>query len=120
MATKALFAQGQTILDGSGNGSVTLRPSGESWRVNALSVNVDSRVIEASCYVYKNFVGPNYVVDNTISGSTGDTSDTIHELTDGESLICVWSGGDPGAKATAIARGESTIPDGGFSASRIA
>ena len=117
MASRPLFSQGTTTLDGSGNGTVVLRPSGETWNVSALTVNVSTRVLESAARVYKNYVGDNYLVDSTISGSTGDTSDTVHDLRDGESLIIVWSGGDAGATANAVARGiASDFSAGGFRA----
>lgn len=117
MSSRPLFAQQMVTLDASGNGTAILRPSGENWSVSALTVNTSTRTIEASVRVYKNYVGDGYLVDSTISGSSGDTSDTVHQLNDGDSLIVVWSGGDPGANGFAIARGvASDFSDGGFRA----
>lgn len=117
MTVRQLFAQGSVVLDASGNGAVTLRPTGEEWAVTLLTVNTASRNVEASARVYKNYVGDAYLVDSTISASTGDTSDTNHTLTDGESLIVEWSGGDPGTTAYAVVRGQATnFSSGGFRA----
>ena len=114
---RPLFEQASVVLDGSGNGYATLRPSGEDWSIDYLSVNVSTRVLEATCYIYRGFIGDAYVVDNTISGSTGDTTDTVNNLKDGEAVIAYWIGGDPGARASMNVRGTaSNFSAGGFRA----
>lgn len=121
MAERVLFEQGSTILDANGYGTVTLRASGERWIIGYTSVSarIDGAlpVLESSCFVYRNYIGDAYLVDNTISGSSGDTSDTLHEVLDGEALVFVWIGGDAGAAANVQIRGKGySTTEGGFRA----
>lgn len=119
MSTRPLFVQQSTTLDGNGDGTITVNvPAVERWNVNGVTVSAQPNVNEASCYIYKNRVGKSFLVDSTISGSTGDTSDTIHTLYGAESLIAVWSGGTPSATAFITIRGDADNPsnNGGFNA----
>ena len=105
MATRPLFTQGSVTLDGTGYGLVTFRPSGETWTIQSVTVNVNNTTAEARSNSYKGYVGPAYLVDATYTGSSGDTSDTIHELQDGEAFLVEWVGGTPGATASVNMRG---------------
>ena len=101
----------------SGYGVVTFMPrSGETWHVTAVTVSCETTVLEATCNVYRSNIGPQFLMDKTISGSTGDTSDTIHELNPGDKLIVEWVGADAGKQLAATVRGTADILGGGFSA----
>lgn len=105
------------VLDGSGNGTVRFAPVGATWFIDRIAVKVSTRVLEATAYMYQGFIGDQYLISNTLTGSTGDTStgDNIM-LTDGQALYVVWSGGDAGATATAIVSGRQTVTQRGFRA----
>lgn len=106
--------QGNVTLDASGNGQIEFRPAGHKWEIDSLTVTVSSRTLEARARVYAGYVGDNYYLDGTYSGSSGDTSDTRHYLHDGEALIVRWEGGDVGATATCVIRGWESTNQGGF------
>lgn len=124
MSSRPVFAQQIGALDGSGTASVYITiPPTENWLINAITVNAVipnvAIVLEAQCRIYRNQIGAQFLVDSTISGSTGDTSDTIHDLKGGERLIAVWTGGDAGAIASITVRGTADNPQnsgGGFRA----
>lgn len=121
MSTRPIFNQQVGVLDVSGSAAVYVGiPPTENWSINAITVNVTAPItLEAQCRIYRNQIGPQFLVDSTISGSSGDTSDTIHDLKGGERLIAVWTGGDPGAVASITVRGTGDNPqntNGGFRA----
>lgn len=93
-------------LDGSGNGAVRFQAVGSNIRITNRSVRVDSANAQALATTYKGQVGDNYRLDGTNSGSTGDNISNPVDLFDGEAIIVVWSGGDPGATATATFSGK--------------
>lgn len=97
------------ILDGSGNGTVTFQPNGANARITNLFVKVASVTAQAVCTIYRGQIGDNYIVANTQSGSTGAPASGAIDLFDGETLYIRWTGGDPGALATATLVG-TTIP----------
>lgn len=93
-------------LDGSGNGAVRFQAVGSHIRITNRSVRVSSTTAQATVTTYKGQIGSDYRIDGTNSGSTGDNSTTPIDLFDGESIIVVWEGGDPGATATATFTGK--------------
>ncbi len=116
MGSRPLVMQQTATVSAGGIGVATVRPVQENWTVDAVTVNTSTNTLEAQCRIYRNYIGGNYLVDSTISGSTGDTSDTVHTLLDGDSLIAVWSGADVGATCNLIVRGTAETMGGGFSA----
>lgn len=109
-----LNENGVITLDGSGNGTLQMKPWGGSvsWQPTLVSVSVSSNVNEASAKVY---IGrsavPQYFVDGTLSGSTGDSTAKVSGFavdTHGNTLWVVWAGGDAGATATAQVNGTMT------------
>jgi hypothetical protein len=104
------------VLDASGNGVVAFAPRGTRWHLDFVSVKCTTRVKEATVRIYEGYVGDQYYTDGTFSGSSGDTSNTEHYMEDGETIHIVWTGGDPGARATAIIRGWESVQGGGFRA----
>ena len=111
-------ASKQTTLDANGYGYVRFQPTGENWEVDYVSVSVNSTFKDATCRIYQGQLAAIYKVDETFSGSTGDTSDTVYHLADGEALFIEWSDGDDGGPpvATAVIRGWRTLPNRGFRA----
>lgn len=114
--TSPLDEFGQIILDGSGNGTLRMRPTGgnQTWLPASVSVKCSSNTSEALCRVY---IGPSatdpYFVDDTVTGSTGDSSGRVADYTidaHGTYLWATWTGGDPGATATMRITGTSQTP----------
>jgi len=96
----------KVTLDGSGNGSVAFQAVGANVRISNLSVRVATQTAQAVATVYKNQVGTDYRLSGTNSGSSGDNLSIPTDLFDGERVIVVWTGGDPGAEATATFSGK--------------
>ena len=107
-----LNESGQVTLDGSGNGTLRMRPvsSREYWLPTLASVKCSTNILEAQCRI---FVGPsasdNNYVDGTLSGSTGDSTDRVTGYVVGRTqqpyVWAVWSGGDVGAQGTMVISG---------------
>lgn len=112
------------VLNGSGNGQLTFQANGSNARITNLYVNVaplapaTSVVLQATCTIYKGQVAPSNIIDSTNSGSTGASAKGAIDLTDGETLYVVWSGGDAGASAFATFTGV-TVPFDQIGASSI-
>ncbi len=76
------------------------------------SVSASTNVKEAQCRIY---VGPSpdpqYFVDATLSGSTGDSTDAVasQPVRLGSFIWAVWAGGDAGSVATLNVTGTKTI-----------
>lgn len=103
-------------LDGSGNGTLAMKPlgGGETWQPGLVAVKCSTNASEAQCRIY---IGPSpsdqYFVGSTLSGSTGDSTDQVSGYavdTHGSTLWAVWEGGDPGAQATMQVNGTEQIP----------
>ena len=104
-------------LDGSGAGTVQLGPAspGEAWLPGHVNVSCSAVVATGTCQaiVYAGAaIGQGAFVDGTFSGDTGETTDAIagHVLHPGQYVFVVWSGGVPGATATAVITGTRTVP----------
>ena len=103
-------------LDGSGNGTLKMRPDSASihWFPTVASVKVSTNVAEAQCRIYVGATAtdPNFV-DGTLNGSTGDSTDRVtgYEIsaTRDPYIWAVWTGGDPGAQGTMNLSGTKTI-----------
>ena len=104
------------VLDASGNGVVSFQATGVKLQINYTRVSVSTNTKEAIATIYKQQIGAAYQVEGSMAGSTGDTSDTVFYLNDGERIYVVWTGGDVGATATAVITGWSSVPDRGFRA----
>lgn len=92
------------MLDGSGNGQVVLGPKRvrEYWELSYASVQASTATTEANCTLY---LGIGAVAGRRISGTaTGSSGDTCGfantKLQPGQTVVAVWTGGDPGATAT--------------------
>jgi hypothetical protein len=80
----------------------------ERWRITNTAISTTS----AASTAFKLYRGPSEVPTNLIDLSNhngnGDVSDSIIDLSPGEKLLGVWTGGDVGASATITVTGEST------------
>lgn len=117
MATSLPLSEtGSVTLDGTGKGTVRMRPPSarEHWLPTLASVSVSSSNNEAQCRIY---VGGAAIqasfVDGTLSGSTGDSTDRVSGYDVNASqqpyIFAVWTGGDPGAQATLVLAGTKEI-----------
>lgn len=93
------------VLNGSGYGFVIFQATGTNLLVSNLYVACSSVTAQASCVAYKNNIGAQYRVASTNSGSTGANAGGAFKLKDGEKCIVEWTGGTPGATATATFSG---------------
>lgn len=99
-------------LDGSGNGSAQVGPtaSGESWDAGfTLSVRCATNVAEATCLAFWGG-GPQYFIDATTWGSTGDSLADTPSLVSGQAVYAQWAGGDPGTTAYLTVTGTRQVP----------
>lgn len=119
MGTVPLNESGSVTLNGSGNGTVRMRPfgGGETWLPGSVSFKASSNTLEASCRIY---IGPSpsdqYFVDGSLSGSTGDSTGRVAGYqvdSHGNYLWAVWAGGDAGATATVQVTGTEVTPGSG-------
>lgn len=101
-------------LNGSGNGTASLGPTGpqETWTPSNVSVICSSNTLEATCKV---FAGPSatspYFKDITVDGSTGDATDRCNiPIPKGWQVWAVWTGGDVKATATLNVDGVKQVP----------
>lgn len=113
-ATVTLNETGIVNLDASGNGTAQIGPlsAREVWNPASAHVQVASNINEAQCTIY---AGPDtsqqYFRDNTLSGSTGDSTDRISAdvIKVGNFIWAVWAGGDPGSQAILAVTGTKTV-----------
>lgn len=95
-------AQGQTTIDGNGNGTVALGPQGMGtvWYPAAVTVSTTSGINDASvCNIYAGPAGiltPTTLLGTLPSGGAGVLSMGLPPLPVGWQLTAVWSGGSPG------------------------
>lgn len=113
MATGVLRQPASVKLDGSGNGFVSLGPlsARETWWIDTVSVSVLTNTSEAQARVYvgDRIDATNYV-GGTLTGSTGDTTDTVPSpVKAGHKVWIQWSGGDANSIATAVVTGRREV-----------
>lgn len=86
-------------LDATGAGQVPLYATGGDLVVTLQTLATSTAVKQPTANVYRNAVTTANFIEGSYTGSN-DSSNTRIVLHAGESLICVWSGGDVGATAT--------------------
>jgi hypothetical protein len=112
MRTLPLNVKAYTTLSGAGAGTASIGPlsPGEQWSNLTVSVSVATNTSEATC---KTFAGaaatPGYFADGTTWGSTGDSTTNVGIVRVGGNVFAVWTGGDPGAKATMTISGTRQV-----------
>ena len=94
------------VLDGNGRGAVRIAPAGKDWTIRYLSVRCSDVASEAIASLYENVIGPDYLIDVSFTGSSGDTTDTVIDVRDGYGVWIEWVGGTPGTTATVTYTGE--------------
>lgn len=109
----------RVTLDGSGNGTVTFQAQGANVRITNLFCAVATSAAQAVVTIYKGQIAPGNALDNSNSGSTGAKATGAIDLFDGDTIYVQWTGGDPGAVATATFSGKkldfSLVADSSFS-----
>lgn len=105
-----------TVLDANGNGFVAFQAKGQKLQITSTRVFTSTTVKEAIAIIYKGIRDNAHQIEGSLSGSTGDTTNTVFFLNDGESIIIAWTGGDVGAIATAVVSGWASVPGRGFRA----
>jgi hypothetical protein len=110
-----LSESGSVILDGSGNGTVSIGPltAREVWHPAMVHVSANTNPTnEAECQIFVGDMvsGQNYR-DGTFSGSSGDSSDSLaaSEVKCGDKIIALWTGGDAGQRATLSVTGTKDV-----------
>lgn len=73
-------------------------PSGCSWSITSAAVSTTSTA-RTTAMLYIGSPSPAALVDSTYSGNLA-TSNAGYQALQGEVVTCVWTGGDPGARAT--------------------
>lgn len=116
-----LYENYSTYFGGTGIGEIRVQPRyGEVWFVDAITVACKLPIVlESQCAIYREIVAPQYLLDQTLTGSTGDTSDTKHTLTSSDTLIIRWTGADLTTTGIATIRGQiqfTANKRGGFNA----
>lgn len=105
--------QASTVIAANGTGQVQFQATGTDLEITFITLSLSSQALQPQAFVYRNYVGDQYMVDSTYSGAKA-TSDTTHILTDGERLIISWQGADVGATANVFIRGWQFVPYRGF------
>lgn len=77
----------------------------ERWNVTGITVNNTSTVLVPTAKVYRGSESPSALIDGTFTG-TFDHSDTSMIVLDGETILCVFTGADPGSQCTFTLTGE--------------
>jgi len=112
MRTLPLTAKAYVTLDENGDGTAYTGPlsPGEVWTGLTVSVSVATNVNEAQCLVYSGAAAtPGYFSDGTLFGSTGNSTQNCADVKVGGNIWAVWTGGDPGAKATVVITGTKQV-----------
>lgn len=101
----APLASAPAVFDANGRAEVTLGPTvyGSRWNVDKMVVSTTS-TMASKCDVYRDAESLSNKIDNTRTGNA-DTSETNIDLSPPSVLRFVWSGGTPGATATAVVYG---------------
>lgn len=112
--TTPFYLSAGVILDSNGYGFVRFLPANANWQISSTSIRTNS-VLQTVARTYVGQINPTSFVDATSTGN-GDTSDSIYAVYVGISYWIEWTGGTPGATATATINGTATVYGGGFRA----
>ena len=94
----------------SGTAEARLGPQvyGETWHITRMVVYTTSQA-NAEARVYLNGILPTNLIAGTYSGEQ-DFNETVVDLNTFDTLICVWSNGNPGDTATFSLAGTTERP----------
>lgn len=109
MSRYSLFQSARATFGADGMARVIFGPlrAFERWRITNTAISTTSTSTTAF-KLYRGVVeNPSSLIDISRFNGNGDSSDTVTELTPGEQLLGVWSGGTSGAMATVTVSGES-------------
>jgi hypothetical protein len=112
MRTLPLTAKAYATLDSNGDGTASTGPvsPGEVWSGLTVGVSVATNTHEAQCLVYAGAAPtPGYFGDGTLFGSTGNSTQNVGTVRVGGNVFAVWTGGDPGARATMVITGTRQV-----------
>jgi hypothetical protein len=105
----SLFQSARTTFDATGDARVVFGPDRafERWRVTNTAITTSSAAA-TSFKLYRGLTEtPSNLIDLSNFNGNNDVSDSVIDLTPGEKLLGVWTGGTPGANATLTVSGES-------------
>lgn len=110
--TLPLLEQKSVILDGSGNGAVIFQPdyAAQKWLPTGVSCQTTTNVKEPIFKVYHGKSSGAALLDGTYTGSNDSTTFANIIIYPGDGVYCAWTGGDPGAVASATLSGTMEIP----------
>lgn len=100
--TQTFQVSGAVTLDSSGNGTATIPTGGGDWVITGVTVNVSTAVNQPIAQLYRNVVAAPNLVGASYTGAN-DTAGGRIVLQQGGLLLCKWTGGDAGARATVTA-----------------
>lgn len=94
------------VFDGSGVATATFPavPIYTRWTVTRVAVSTTSAT-RTAVSVYRNSAAAPNLIDTDPYGGNGNSTDTVSELAASETLVVQWTGGTPGAVATATMSG---------------
>ena len=109
-----LSVSGSVVLDGTGSGQVQLGPvlAGVSWTPGTVAVIVApaSLAVVSQFYLYLGSVQPANFIGGSYTGDVNSSAVSVPDMHPGQVLTGVWTGGNPGAKATMTVTGMQNIP----------
>lgn len=104
-----LAESASATFDVSGRAIVSMGPSiyGSVWKIQRASISTTSSV-ETDCSLYRQMESPTTLIDGTANGNSEAYSPDIGtlDLTSGQTVLFVWTGGVPGAVATVVLDGQ--------------
>jgi hypothetical protein len=109
-----LSVSGSVILDGSGKGQVQLGPvlAGVSWSPSNAGIVVTpvSLTVVSTFKLYNGAPQDQNFIGGTYTGDSNSSAVSVPDMHPGSVLTGVWSGGNPGARATLTITGTQSIP----------
>lgn len=110
MTISELRESGNGVADANGRAVARVQPLryGEEWRITRMTVQSTSSTLVPTALVYRGSEAASNLIDGTWTG-TQDTSETSIRLVSGETLVCVFTGGDVGSQCTFNVFGERVV-----------
>lgn len=110
MTTLQLLKSGNVALDATGTGTLVFGPErgGERWTLSRIAVQCAS-ASQTECKIYRDVISAQTMLFGSRSGNQDVASgDPPMELQPSSRFIVEWTGGTPGAVATAVLEGTLT------------